>query len=357
MWVRDLPDLMAPSQPKTPSRPDVRSKVSVSPGHSLAAAPPSRHPSVRPSLTRNTFRGVPDYDGHGDLVLPALGLVPEEGENGEWRQKPRAQVGHQELDVARSPPPSEWSTSNWRKYRVKGKGTTSSADPIEASGLLGGASERLARELSCQARPARAPIQIAGSPVPRSHALDIEPIFQAPYDPVFVERSESLASTSQALASEVSSLTRSTVTRRTSRSKAAFGRGSNVATRITRSDRRNSNLHSSSACPTSVSKMTVESGPPPPPPKQRRKLSNYVRTRKDKFSVPRPVRDLTNPDDDAEVRNESEADNCEDEFFDVDSGSYNGPRSTKTMSKRSCSTGSFATRGSVDSGNIAWVYK
>ena len=283
IWVRDLPTLMAPSQPKTHTHSHVLPPtVSVSTSHPLALklALALYHPSVHPYLTRNTFMdAVLDHDCHDGLVVSALDLVPEDGENGERQQRSRPHVGHHEPDVVRS---------------------------------SGGA-----------------PIQTSGSPAPGSHELDIEPIFQAPYDLVCVGGSESLVSVSQTLSREVSSPTPPTITTRTSQRNLASGKGSDVATRITRSDSRNSSSHSGSARPTSVPNMITELGSSPRRPKQRRQLSNYLRTSKDKFSVPRPV---TNPDDDTDVRNDSGDDNCEDEFFDVDSGSYNGPRSTKTVS-------------------------
>jgi len=51
----------------------------------------------------------------------------------------------------------------------------------------------------------------------------------------------------------------------------------------------------------------------------------------DNFRVPRPDWHLSGIDDDVSVGNEEEHDNGED-FFDADSGSYNGPRSIKTVS-------------------------
>src|SRR5712671_6811301 len=173
--------------------------------------------------------------------------VPEEGKNEEWQQQPRPQVGHHHSDVACPPPLSEWSNSNWRKYGVKGKGTTPSENPIETSELLAIAPQRLARKRNRQTPPARAPVHASRSPAPGSHVLDIGPFFHVPYDPVFVERSKSLSSASQALSRDVSSLTRSTVTMRTKRWKLAFGKGSKVETRITRPDRCDSSLHSGSA--------------------------------------------------------------------------------------------------------------
>ncbi|KAH9953943.1 kinase-like domain-containing protein [Russula dissimulans] len=288
IWVRHLPDLMAPSQPKTHAHSHIPSTVSVSTSDSLASAPAFRHPSVRPSRTRNTFTDAGlDYDRGDSLVFPSLDFVPEEGENGEWQQQPWPRARHHESDVVRSSSPSDWSNSNWRKYGVKGKGTTPSEDPIdEALEPLTIAFERLGRELGHQIPPVRASIQMSGSPASGSHALDIGPSFQAPSDPAFVERFESLASASQALAREASSLTHS-----------------------------NLSLSSGLARPTSVSHAITEWRPTRPPPEQRRKLSNYLRTHKDKFSVPLPVRD-----------------NCEDKIFDVDSGSSNGPGSTKTVS-------------------------
>jgi len=339
IWVRDLPVLMAASQPE--SHTHVPSTMSVSTTHSLASAPASHHPSVRPSLTRNTLvDSALDYNPYDDLVSPALNVVPEEGENGEWQQQPRGRVGHHEPDVARSPSHSEWSSN----------GATRSASPT--SKPVTNAFQMFAREIKHPTRP-RALIRTFGSPASGSHALDVVP----PYDPDFFEGCESLPSTSRALAHEVGGLTRPTATKRTNKQNLAFGKGQggNVATRSTRSGWRISNLHSDSARPTRVSNMITELGSSPPQPKKRPQLSNYQRTRKDKFSVFRPVRDLTNSDDDTDVRNDSGDDNCEDEFFDVDSGSYNGPRSTKTMSKRSFSTGSFVTRSvvSVDSSNVS----
>jgi len=354
MWIRDLPVLMAPSQPKTHTH--VPSTVFVSTTHSLASAPASHHPSVRPSLTRNTFVDFAfDYDRHHGFVLPALDTVPEEGENVEHQ---RPQVGNHQSDVARSPSHSAQSNSKWRRYSI---GARRSADLNETSELPATASQRLARKLSRQTRPTRTRTLPSGSHAPRSYALDIGPVFQSPYGSVSIERSESLDSASQALR-EDSSPTRSTATKRTNRWNLAFGKGKDgnvtVATRNTQSDLHISNLNSGSARLTNVPDPIAELGPPPQP-KQRRKLSNYQRTNKDKFSVSRPVRDITNSDDDSDVRNDSGDDNCEDEFFDVDSGSYNGPRSTKTMSKQSFSTGSFTARSvlSVDSGDVAWVYK
>ena len=69
-----------------------------------------------------------------------------------------------------------------------------------------------------------------------------------------------------------------------------------------------------------------------PKPKRRRQLSNYLHTRQDTSRRPDPSRDLFDSDEDVGVRGDKELDNHEEEFFDVDSGSYNGPRSTKTAS-------------------------
>ena len=75
LWVRDLPALMAPSQPKKhthPHGPSV-STVSVSTSHSLTLAPASRQPSVRPFLSCSTFmNAVLDNDRHGGSMLPTL---------------------------------------------------------------------------------------------------------------------------------------------------------------------------------------------------------------------------------------------------------------------------------------------
>ena len=322
LWVRALPALMAPSRPKTHTHFHVSPTVSVSTSHSLALALALYHTSVHPPLTHNTpMDAVLDRDYHDGWVFPPLDLVPEASENEEWQQEPRRQVEPHDLDVARSPSPSELSNT---KYGAKGKHTTPSADLVASRGLV--------RKRSRQTRSARAPIQSSGSPASGSHALDIEPIFQTPYDPVFVDRSGSLASASRTLAREVSSLTRSTITIRTNQWKLEFGKGSNVATRITRSDGRHLQIRSGSARPISVPNMITELGSPPRLPKQRRQLSNYLRTSKDKFSVPRPVLSVKIPDDDTDMRNDSGDENCEDEFFDVDSGSYNGPGSTKTVS-------------------------
>jgi len=89
-----------------------------------------------------------------------------------------------------------------------------------------------------------------------------------------------------------------------------------------------------------------------PKPKRQRQLSNYQHIRKDTSRRSDPPDDLFDSDEDLGVRGDKEHDNHEEEFFDVDSGSYNGPRSTKTMSKRSFATQSLV---SLDSSNIPWA--
>jgi len=73
------------------------------------------------------------------------------------------------------------------------------------------------------------------------------------------------------------------------------------------------------------------------------KQSNYRRTHPRKSSVPRPDQDLQDTDSDSTVENDDGPDNYEERFFDVDNGSYNAPRSEKTMSKQSFSTYSLAS--------------
>lgn len=71
--------------------------------------------------------------------------------------------------------------------------------------------------------------------------------------------------------------------------------------------------------------------------KWNRKQSNYTRSLPCTSSVPRADRDLSDTETDSILENDGGNDNYEEVFFDVDSGSYNGPRSIKTASKASLS--------------------
>jgi len=94
--------------------------------------------------------------------------------------------------------------------------------------------------------------------------------------------------------------------------------------------------------------------------RQNRRQSNYLRIRQDRASVPSPNRYLQDTDDDVSViSNDEENDNFSERFFDADCGDDNGPRSLKTISKRSFSTWSIRSIRSTfsrDSGNINWVH-
>jgi len=69
-----------------------------------------------------------------------------------------------------------------------------------------------------------------------------------------------------------------------------------------------------------------------------RQQSNYSRARQEGPSVPLPNCHLSDTDDDSSVANDEGNDNFSEQFFDVDGENDNGPRSLKTMSKRSCSS-------------------
>ncbi|KAI0282699.1 hypothetical protein BC826DRAFT_265468 [Russula brevipes] len=96
--------------------------------------------------------------------------------------------------------------------------------------------------------------------------------------------------------------------------------------------------------------------------RQDRRQSNYLRIRQDSLraSVPSPNCYLQDTDDDVSViSNDEENDNFSERFFDADCEDDNGPRSLKTISKRSFSTWSIRSIRSTfsrDSGNINWVY-
>jgi len=94
--------------------------------------------------------------------------------------------------------------------------------------------------------------------------------------------------------------------------------------------------------------------------RQNRRQSNYLRIRQDRASIPSPNFYLQDTDDDVSViSNDEENDNFSERFFDADCGDDNGPRSLKTISKRSFSTWSIRSIRSTfsrDSGNINWVY-
>jgi len=86
--------------------------------------------------------------------------------------------------------------------------------------------------------------------------------------------------------------------------------------------------------------------------KLRGKQSNYQRNRQDEPSARQTDYNLSNPDDDVDADNDEEKDNFS-EFFDVDTGSYNGPYSMKTMSKQSFSAWSMFSTDSSRASRIS----
>ncbi|KAI9511209.1 kinase-like protein [Russula earlei] len=252
IWIRDLPTLMAASQPVARTHSRVPSTASVATGHPLASAPASCRPSSRqasvaggsprrPSVVlrtipRNTsMEPVLDHDGPDGTVLASLELVLNEEDEEEEQQPPpppQAQEEQQEQHEAesgRSPSPSLRSSSNTkrRKRGRKGKGMVPPPDRVQTSELLASASQTLARELSRQIRSASASMQsFPDVPLPPPVPLPV-------------------------------SMPTATVTKKPSRWKLPFGKSSGEATGSTRSDSRSSNANSGSALVNNVSHVIM----------------------------------------------------------------------------------------------------
>lgn len=247
LWVRDLPTLMAASQPATHTHSRVPSAASIATGHPIASAPPSRRPSSRQasvaggsprrppvplrSLSRNTSMDpVFDRDGSDGAVLPAHDLVFNEEDEEEEQRHQQSQRAEHEAGVGRSPSPSLRSNSNTkrRKRGRKGKGTTPSMDPIQTSEVLASASQTLARQLSRQPRSASATMQ----------SFDVPP---PPPVPVLVSMP--------------------VVTKKPSKWKLPFGKSASEAAMSTRSDSHSSQSNSGSALATNVSNVIMALDP------------------------------------------------------------------------------------------------
>ncbi|KAI0282698.1 hypothetical protein BC826DRAFT_1110631 [Russula brevipes] len=81
--------------------------------------------------------------------------------------------------------------------------------------------------------------------------------------------------------------------------------------------------------------------------KLRGKQSNYQRSRQNESSARQIDYSFSNSDDDVDADNDEEKDNFPEEFFDVETGSYNGPRSIKTASHAGSVLLVFARLGHV----------